>query len=558
MGKGSPAVPILLVLVVAVGGLLAWIILHPRHSSIELLPPTGKLSPEVHIDVYVDGSGSMKNFLNGGAVANTYKDVLENCEFALTSGTSQGGWDPARRNVQFWKFGPEAGPVLLKGESPLRTLAEDPNQYDAPDTPIETAVNANPPGQTAGTKELEIIITDLYQSEGKPEKVGLALEDQFLKKGDEGAVAIYGVRNPYKGSVDKHDLSPVGHGKLLDAATSMPFYIVIAGENAADVRHAQELLTGGQFGSPLRQAERDGRLFAVYLSRNAGTYSHQAVVYDAHVYRDNNDQLLHFSATPKDNPKPGQEGEAEVVGGSTKRQKPFSAMVSPFREDHLDGISELDLHARSMKDSVVGVSWVKHQPDVDSPILQTDEASTVQAAKWRVRALYCEPPKTKTGATPDKSDTTMDCQHSPLVDEKAAQGVHVCNVAPGTGQAQVCRAEGTPVDLALTIDRSQLAKRRQYLLEIDQVADTDGQSTGIDMDGRMTRWSLSAEEVRQLLGNAEKFPPNPEVSADAHPGKTPNLAQLISALDGYVMSSGSGANDNGVVLKTYYLYLNAR
>src|SRR5271155_539549 len=160
MGKGSAAVVFVLLLLV-VAGLIIWIWFHRPLSSVDLKPTTGTLSPSVHIDVYVDGSGSMRNFLNGGVVHNTYKDVLENCEFALKSGTSKGGWDPDKTSVDFWKFGPKEGPTALKGDSPLRVLAEDPGQYDAPDTPIETAVNANPPEKSQGANELEIIITDL-------------------------------------------------------------------------------------------------------------------------------------------------------------------------------------------------------------------------------------------------------------------------------------------------------------------------------------------------------------------------------------------------------------
>jgi hypothetical protein len=54
------------------------------------------------------------------------------------------------------------------------------------------------------------------------------------------------------------------------------------------------------------------------------------------------------------------------------------------------------------------------------------------------------------------------------------------------------------------------------------------------------------------------FPTNRAIAPDAHPGKTPNLSLLLSALLDRVLSSGRDSGQTEITLKTYFLYLNAR
>jgi hypothetical protein len=523
---------------------------HRRPKSLEPLPTTGQLSQSVVIDVYVDTSGSMKHFQTNDGRPNTFRELLQNLEFALKSGASQGGWDPDHRQVRFWKFGPKEGPIRLdKGkpgdEGSLRALAEDPSQFNAPDTPIESAVNAEP--EASGTPRLHILITDLYQSDGKLERPAMALVRQFLS-GEHGAVAVYGVRNPYQGNVG--DIPGQGQTPLPNAATSMPFYVIVSGDNAADVRHTQELLTAGEYGAPLRRANSEGRLFAAFFSKETGEYSRQMVLYDVHVSKSRKGLPRHFSAIPNPAPKPGQERMSQP---EREMERKFSAQVPSFEADHREGIASLDLRKRVFKDDLVGVSWIAMPPAPDGPIFQTPDVVPVTGAQWKVRALYCEVPKETGGET---------CKGNLQVDRKASEkGIQVCGESPDPGHALMCHATGNPA-LAIVIDRKYLTNGRKYLLEISQVVDAAGQSANLAADSNlMLRWNMNSDEVQALLGQREgqrMFPTNRAIAPDAHPGKTPNLSLLLSALLDRVLSSGRDSGETEITLKTYFLYLNAR
>ena len=508
---------------------------HPAEVS----PPAGVLSKNIEIDVFLDGSGSMRHFLDAGGKENTFREFLQNCEFALDSGASQGGWNKPR-DIRVWKFGPQPPQRLNPAGQAgmLREAAENPKWFDAPETPIGDAFLWPIPDQRPDTGKLRIVITDLYESDGKLEIPGEAIGRKYLA-GEHGAVAIYGVRNAFSGPVS--DLPGHPRQALKDAATSMPFYILITGDNAADVRHAQALLSGEQYGQPLRQANSGHRLFASYFARDAGRYEAAPVTYDPRVFRDSSSGLLHFSAVPKANPRSGEDGAAEPVSG---RRDNYSAKVRKFEPGHRMGVAAITLGKRSLKDNLLGVSWPKPPATSIQPILETSEAESITPQEWRATAFYCE---TKKSGEP--------CTLPPLIDDKASHGVYFCNRNLPAGQADRCEASGD-ASLAAVLDRSAFRDGRDYLLEFDLVgaASTANFDSGAAL---MHKWSLAPDEVYDLFKNG-KFPTDPSVAPDQHPGKTPNLTLLMNALDGYVLSSDQKTKSSVVRLKIYYLYLSAR
>ena len=535
--KGIFSIVLVLILAGAV-----WLLVSRNYKHghpVEVAPQTGLLSKNVEIDVFLDGSGSMRHFLESESKVNSFREFLRNCEFALSSGASKSGWE--RRTIRFWKFGPHP-PQRLNvggqgGEGSLREMAENPRWFDAPDTPIGDAFLGEVPDETPGAGKLRIVITDLYQSDGKLEIPGTAIGKKYLS-GEHGAVAVYGVRNVCKGGVD--DLPGRPKEVLPDAATSMPFYVLIAGDNAADVRHAQWLLSAGEYGAPLRQAAADSRLFASYLSKDPGQYAEGGVVYDARVFT-KDDSGLSFSGVPNPNPRHGEEGSALPVAG---RRHNFSTKVRMFTPDRGAGIPEIAIGRRFGKSNLLGISWPELPLGEKDPILNTVDAAAIVPREWRVTPFYCH--VNKPGAT---------CE-APQVDEGAAKGVSFCNQRLGTGQSNTCTAEGNP-SLAVVIDGSQFRTGREYLLEFDLLGDA---STGNFDAGStlMRKWSLGPDEVYDLLNRDRKFPTDHAVAPDDHPGKTPNLTQLMNALNGYVLSSNQESRGRGVRLKTYYLYLSAR
>lgn len=278
MANGKAQIGLFVVLAVALAA-IGWAIFHPR-LAVTLPEPRlgGELSQSIDIDFYIDGSGSMRNFLPADAKIRRsgyyLLDFLTACEGTLREPPARGGWGDPR--VRFWKFGGSVAPLPDQGD--LSLLARHPEGYKdgkktlpgfvEERTSIQVPIdhNASPPGRSG----LKMIVTDLYQSNGAIEQPAIELAERYLK--DSGAVAIYGVRNRYSGPVE--DLPGLHGASLPDAADSMPFYIIIAGDRAADVYHAEEVLMTGSTGTALKQAFADKRAFFMYFSKDPGWRSH--------------------------------------------------------------------------------------------------------------------------------------------------------------------------------------------------------------------------------------------------------------------------------------------
>lgn len=209
-----------------------------------------QLSNALDINVYLDGSGSIKHFLQsapGGSdpvQTNYFKDLLDKAESSLTNPPGNGHWRDVHLN--FYRFGSGRAPTPLARNGGLQQMSVDPSLFTEGNTLIETpiqtasATSRNDTGEPR--PELKIIITDLYQSNGQLEKPADALADKYLR-GDSDAVGVLAVRNRFTGPVE--DLPGTPRGKTLpDAADTMPFYVIAAGP-AADVHHALEVLEKG-------------------------------------------------------------------------------------------------------------------------------------------------------------------------------------------------------------------------------------------------------------------------------------------------------------------------
>lgn len=210
-----------------------------------------QLSDALDINVYLDGSGSIKHFLQsapGGsdsAQTNYFRDLLDKGETTLHNAPGNGHWKDVSLN--FYRFGSGRTPTLLAPNGGLQQMSADPARFNEGNTLIETPIQAASPASSRNDTgepraELKIIITDLYQSNGQLEKPADALADKYLH-GDADAVGVLAVRNRFTGAVE--DLPGTPRGKTLpNAADTMPFYVIAAGP-AADVRHALEVLEKG-------------------------------------------------------------------------------------------------------------------------------------------------------------------------------------------------------------------------------------------------------------------------------------------------------------------------
>ena len=253
-GSGSSGLAVGIGLLAAAGvfGLLAYFALHtPLPAPKARVGDSGSASPEVDIDVYVDGSKSMKQFLRAGTGPQNYLwSMLEDLGTRMNSAhgnhsSGAGEWTDA--TVNYWKFGAfRRGEIDAGSQHPfavhleerdLRSMAEDPERwFDATRTPIEKPI-VDRQGGTHRSK-LKVIVTDLYQSGSDTGTYANPLANEYLDD-DLKAVAVLAVRNPFAGVVD--DLP--GCGSLRNAADTMPFYVIVAGP-VGDVRHAVAVLRG--------------------------------------------------------------------------------------------------------------------------------------------------------------------------------------------------------------------------------------------------------------------------------------------------------------------------
>ena len=267
MGNAKPLVGIFLILALILAGAVALAFHRSTGTAyFEPVPDEGRLSPALNVDVYVDGSGSMQNLLAGHG-ENYLHEFLTHCESVLRNPPTRNGWDPMA--ISYQKFGAKLTPLREVGA--LSHLANSPKDFNEPRTPIEMAARDNPhgnpnSGSSQRTSEIKIIVTDLYQSDQANEKPAIALTERFLTQ-PSGAVAVLGIRNPYSGPVE--DL-PGLHGRsLANAADSMPFYIIIAGDKAADVREIERLLIAE---TGMQGAFASKHAFAAFFSKDPGEF----------------------------------------------------------------------------------------------------------------------------------------------------------------------------------------------------------------------------------------------------------------------------------------------
>jgi len=73
----------------------------------------------------------------------------------------------------------------------------------------------------------------------------------------------------------------------------------------------------------------------------------------------------------------------------------------------------------------------------------------------------------------------------------------------------------------------------------------------------MQRWNLSAAEIGHIAASGGEFPLNPALKGGEHPGKTPNLSQLLNAMQNYEFQNTGDAAEP-VRAATYYLYVKVR
>jgi len=503
MPNSKSNLAVFVVLLVALGALV-WKLFSPTPPSAIPAPVQASLSPKINIDIYVDGSGSIKNFLKAGKSGsqgeNSLLAFLAACENELSNPPATGGWSHENNPVGFWRFGADAPARLASGE--LRILANNPDGYmqvrgfGARRTSIEIPVKHDPQEKaSARVPELKIIVTDLYQTDGTNSKPAEALADKYLT--DAGAVAVYGIRNPYWGPVE--DLPALKGASLPPgAADTMPFYIIIAGDNAADVYHMQEvLLNASTIGPVLRNAFKQGRAFSMYFSKDPGWRALSAgAVRTASVtvdWRDPNDKKKRLG-------------------------------IGPPLKENFNG-SSLDLLTIRKGKAMVRFSSAKQvngKTQNETPIGDDPQIHTL--AYVRRSAGRGQPERERYMKAED------------AVSAGPCPNLQYPNIN----------------DVCATFDYDRLhSYKGAYLFEFDAVANEKADVAGVT-SSQMKRWNIEDSEESRISA----FPSIPGVDG-LHPGRTPNLSGILTALQNRVFTVTDPA-EHPVVLTRYELYVEAR
>lgn len=185
----------------------------------ELTPelPNFQKSEEINADIYIDGTTSMYGYVNypGGTI---YANAVKNSDRTITE-----NWK--KSDTEFIKFGDD-----------FKKLSRDEflqmNQagfYDQKDTSLQKVV------EQADNKKLNVIITDLFQTNQDIDSLMASLKNKGLADGN--AVSIIGMKSQFNGKIFDigKNLSSVDYASTDDPQTYRPFYLLVFG-NENDVR----------------------------------------------------------------------------------------------------------------------------------------------------------------------------------------------------------------------------------------------------------------------------------------------------------------------------------
>jgi hypothetical protein len=531
MSNGRSPVGVFVVLLLVAAAIVGFI-WHIQKPAIPT-PDVGMPSKRVDIDVYVDGTGSIRNLLvapiqSGGK--NYLRDFLRECQLALEKPGIQPGWEKAP--VHLWKFGSGQHPVALPSGK-LTIMADNPMASDAfgdQETSIEVPA-ADDPQQRRQSKdaEVKVIVTDLYQSNQAIETVVDPLVDKFPDNSD-WAVAVLGIRNPYSGGVDDlRDSSRVPGGPVRlpkGAADSMPFYVIIAGDHAVDVRIAREaLLQNAGLGDALSR----NLGFSLFFSKDSDAFLQQSRTFAWQPAV----SLGHGSC------KESHEGTFSAPQNSTQsREVEFSwsrpsgkpadtgcVLTSTQQADPKEPNRLIPLLSWK-KSGLVKVSWTPQGASGASQDKGADAAIFELGASPKIVATVevANRPRSKDGKLSQSQEASA----------SAAAAVVDKHYDPSTKTFEA------------TIDGKPLSHGRTYLFRFDVIAQS--RTTAFHADQPlMNRWNIEDSE-----------PKGPEVFLDKatgrHPARTPHLSEFLTALQDKMF----GDEDHPVKVATYYLYVKGR
>ena len=216
----------------------------PRNGGEEPELPNYQKSEAVSADIYLDGTTSMYGYVNypGGTI---YASAVKNSDRIITE-----NWK--KSDTEFIKFG-DSFKKMNRDEFLQMNQAAF---YDQKDTSLQKVV------EQADAKKLNIIITDLFQTNQDIDSLMVSLKNKGLTDGN--AVSIIGMKSQFNGKIFDigKNLSTVDYASNDDPQTYRPFYLLVFG-NANDVRTFTSAY--------VKNAPSNSQARVAFISKNLGT-----------------------------------------------------------------------------------------------------------------------------------------------------------------------------------------------------------------------------------------------------------------------------------------------
>lgn len=169
-------------------------------------------SESVDFDIYLDGTTSMYGYVNyaGGTV---YADAIKSIER-----TASENWK--KENTQYIKFGDDFKKMTRDEFLQMDKIS----YYDQKDTSLQKVI------EQADNKKVNIIVTDLFQTNQDIDSLMIALKNKCLANGM--ALAIIGMRSQFNGKIFDvgKNLSNFDYASNDNPNSFRPFYLLAMGK----------------------------------------------------------------------------------------------------------------------------------------------------------------------------------------------------------------------------------------------------------------------------------------------------------------------------------------
>ena len=203
--------------------------------------PFPALSQSLKVDVFLDGTVSMKGFIVPGT-ATRYQRTLP-----LLENSVERGWPD--RQIAFYKFGTTVAELPEREYLKAQQTGFYAGNVLSRDTLIQNVI------QQAAPDKLTVVVTDLFQKDVDVNLLTNQIKEKYIKQGL--AVGVLGIKSEFGGRI--YDVGPNNYAfdyrsDDSNAATFRPFYVLAFGGHADVNRYFDEMFKGGLRQMPETQA----------------------------------------------------------------------------------------------------------------------------------------------------------------------------------------------------------------------------------------------------------------------------------------------------------------